>query len=308
MKKDKLNILQKIWLEVLWIIVRIFALLPHWFKYYVVENFIFVILYYCLRYRIKVVRMNLRKSFPEKSEAEIRKICKKYYYTLSEMIVDTLNTAFMTERKAKHLLVVDEEEAKKQAQLTKNQDWIALTAHFGCWEYATYWGFYDKTKVVMGVYHPLHSKVTEKLFERMRDVEVATTVPMHDSLRFFLRHRGKEKKGRNYVLGLIADQNPPKRPDSHWFNFLNQETIFFDGGEKLAMRCHLPVYFVKMERIQRGRYRMSFKEIYDGLSEIAPNEITERYVRNLEEMIRETPELWLWSHRRWKHKRTNAKN
>ena len=113
-------------------------------------------------------------------------------------------------------------------------------------------------------------------------------------------------EGKNLVMGLIADQNPPRRPDSHWFRFLNQDTIFFDGGEKLALRCNLPVYFVRMERLQRGRYQMSFEPIYDGVEEVAEYEITERYVRRLEAMICEHPELWMWSHRRWKHKRTNA--
>ena len=97
--------------------------------------------------------------------------------------------------------------------------------------------------------------------------------------------------------------NPPRRPDSRWFRFLNQDTIFFDGGEKLALRCQLPVYFVKMERLRRGRYEMSFELIYDGKEEVAEYEITQRYVRMLEAEIRRRPELWMWSHRRWKHKR-----
>ncbi|MDE5622441.1 MAG: lysophospholipid acyltransferase family protein, partial [Alistipes sp.] len=139
-----------------------------------------------------------------------------------------------------------------------------------------------------------------------RNYENSMTVSMRDCLRFYLRNREKGVGGKNLVMGLIADQNPPWRPDSHWFRFLNQDTIFFDGGEKLALRCHLPVYFVKMERLQRGRYRMSFERIYDGEEEVAPNEITGRYVSRLEEMIRERPELWMWSHRRWKHKRPDA--
>ena len=104
-------------------------------------------------------------------------------------------------------------------------------------------------------------------------------------------------------MGLIADQNPPRRPDSHWFRFLNQDTIFFDGGEKLALKCRLPVYFVRLERRRRGCYEMSFVPIYDGEEPVGPNEITERYVRLLEAEIRRCPELWIWSHKRWKHKR-----
>ena len=126
---------------------------------------------------------------------------------------------------------------------------------------------------------------------------------MKESLRFYLRNRAGGIGGRNLVMGLIADQNPPRRPDSRWFRFLNQDTIFFDGGEKLALRCQLPVYFVKMERLRRGRYEMSFELIYDGKEEVAEYEITQRYVRMLEAEIRRRPELWMWSHRRWKHKR-----
>ena len=148
--------------------------------------------------------------------------------------------------------------------------------------------------------------VTQTLQQRLRNYENSMTVAMKDSLRFYLRNRERGIEGKNLVMGLIADQNPPRRPDSHWFRFLNQDTIFFDGGEKLALRCNLPVYFVRMERLQRGRYQMSFEPIYDGVEEVAEYEITERYVRRLEAMICEHPELWMWSHRRWKHKRTNA--
>ncbi len=142
--------------------------------------------------------------------------------------------------------------------------------------------------MVVAVYHPLRSPVMECLYQRLRNSSFATTVAMKECVRFYVRHRETGIGGKNMVLGLIADQNPP---------------IFFDGGEKLALKFRLPVYFVRMERIQRGRYRMSFELLYDGVEEVAENEITERYVRRLESMICERPELWMWSHRRWKHKR-----
>ena len=118
----------------------------------------------------------------------------------------------------------------------------------------------------------------ERLYQRLRNYENSMTVAMKDSLRFYLRNRERGIEGKNLVMGLIADQNPPRRPDSHWFRFLHQDTIFFAGGEKLALRCNLPGYFVRMERLQRGRYQMSFEPIYDGVEEVAENEITERYV------------------------------
>lgn len=293
--------MQRIGLKALWLGARVFAAMPYWFKYYVVENLIFVLLRYCLRYRMKVVKTNLRNSFPEKDERELAVIRRRFYRTLAEIFVDTINLAGLTPEKGRSLLTVKGLEEQKER--VGGRDWIAMTAHFGCWEYCSFWGLYDPTQIVVAVYHPLRSRIVEAFYQRLRNGDYATTVAMKESLRFYLRNRAGGIGGRNLVMGLIADQNPPRRPDSRWFRFLNQDTIFFDGGEKLALRCQLPVYFVKMERLRRGRYEMSFELIYDGKEEVAEYEITQRYVRMLEAEIRRRPELWMWSHRRWKHKR-----
>ena len=304
MNRTEMTLLQRAELELLWLWAWLFAVMPYWFKYYVVENLLYFLLCYVLRYRRKVVLRNLRNSFPEKSERELAEICRRFYRTLAELFVDTINMAHMSADKARTVLTVKGLEEHRAA--VKGRDWIALTAHYGCWEYCSYWGLYEPSQMLVAVYHPLRSVVMECFYQRLRNYENSTTVAMKECLRFYLRNRETGIDGKNLVMGLIADQNPPRRPDSHWFRFLNQDTIFFDGGEKLALRCHLPVYFVRMERLQRGRYQMSFELLYDGEEEVAPNEITERYVRRLEAVIVERPELWIWSHRRWKHKRKNA--
>ena len=106
MKRAELNFAQKVWLESLWLGARFFAVLPYWFKYYVVENLLFFILYYCLRYRMKVVNENLRNSFPEKSVGELAVIRRNFYRTLAEIFVDTVNMAHMGEEKARTVLTV----------------------------------------------------------------------------------------------------------------------------------------------------------------------------------------------------------
>lgn len=301
MEKPELNMFQRLWLEILWGGMRLFAVLPYWFKYYFVENFLFFLLCYVLRYRRRVVQENLRNSFPEKSERERWIIRRRFYRTLAEIFIDTVDLARRSTSRARETLSI--EGFEEQVQRVKGRDWIAMLAHFGCWEYCSYWGLFEPSQMIVAVYHPLRSPVMECLYQRLRNSFYATTVAMNDCVRFYLRHRETGVDGKNMVLGLIADQNPPRRPNSHWFRFLNQDTIFFDGGEKLARRFRLPVYFIRMERLRRGRYRMSFEQLYDGSEEVAENEITERYVRHLERMICERPELWMWSHRRWKHKR-----
>lgn len=296
-----LNLIQRLWLEFMWLLARLFAILPYWFKYYVVETVLFVLLRYVLRYRMCVVTQNLRHSFPEKSAGELKELRRKFYWTLAELFVDTLDLAHMTPAKGRRILRV--KGLEEHLQRVGDGNWIALTAHFGCWEYCSFWGIYAPTQVVVAVYHPLENRLADHFYRRLRSGDYAVPVPMRESLRYYLRNETCGVGGRRLVMGLIADQNPPRRPDSHWFRFLNQDTIFFDGGEKLALRCHLPVYFVKMDRVRRGRYEMSFEAIYDGREPVGDNVITERYVRKLESEIQRRPELWMWSHKRWKHKR-----
>ena len=237
MKRTELNFVQKVWLESLWLGARVFAMMPYWFKYYIVENLLFFIIYYCLRYRMKVVKANLRNSFPEKSEQERAAVCRSFYRTLAEIFVDTVNMAHMGEEKGRTVLTVkgfEEHYAK-----VHGRDWIAMTAHFGCWEYCSYWGLYERSQMLVAVYHPLRSKVMECLYQRLRNYENSMTVAMKDSLRFYLRNRERGIEGKNLVMGLISDQNPPRLPDSHWFRFLNQDRSSSTAGRnwRCAVTC-----------------------------------------------------------------------
>lgn len=200
MKRAELNFAQKVWLESLWLGARFFAVLPYWFKYYVVENLLFFILYYCLRYRMKVVNENLRNSFPEKSVGELAVIRRNFYRTLAEIFVDTVNMAHMGEEKARTVLTVKGFDEHYKA--VHGRDWIAMTAHFGCWEYCSYWGLYERSQMLVAVYHPLRSKVMERLYQRLRNYENSMTVAMKDSLRFYLRNRECGVDGKTSSWGL----------------------------------------------------------------------------------------------------------
>ena len=189
MKRTDLTILQRFWLETLWLGARVFAVMPYWFKYYVVENLLFVLLYYCLRYRMKVVKTNLRNSFPEKSERELAVIRRRFYRTLSEIFVDTINMAYMNEEKGRTVLTV--KDVEKHVEAVHGRDWIAMTAHFGCWEYCSYWGLYERSQMLVAVYHPLRSKVMEELYRRLRNYENSMTQPDR-------RHRRQEPRDGAY--------------------------------------------------------------------------------------------------------------
>ena len=302
-KITDLNIGQRITLELLWGFTWCIAVLPYWVKFYLLEPLLYGILYHLLHYRRRVIEENLRASFPEKSEEELRTIKCDFYHNLAEVIIGTFNMVHLTDKKIRRYFNMRHFEQLKREM--PDEHIIVLFAHHGLWELGAFWTMAEPTHESLGIYHELRSKVLDLFYQRLRTTPYSTPVQKKESMRFLLHHFKEGVRGRKMAMGLIADQHPniPVNADTHWFDFLNQETVFFDGGEQLAMRYHMPVYFAPMFRVGRGRYEMEFELIYDGKEQVEKHEITERYVRRLEQMIRRDPALWMWSHRRWKHKR-----
>ena len=139
----------------------------------------------------------------------------------------------------------------------------------------------------------------EHFYRRLRNL--APTIirtPMKETLRYYLRNRGQ---GKGVILGLISDQSPRMTADTEWLDFFGRKTAFVDGGERLAIKFGLPAYFCYTRRVRRGEYAVRFVQIYDGVEHVEHHDIMRRYARLLEQMVAECPELWMWSHNRWRH-------
>ncbi len=245
---------------------------------------------------------NLGYAFAERTQKERNEIRSNFYKILSEVFVSTLAIA-SPKMKGKFDDVDDmTTEAAELRELTKGKNWVGLSAHFGMWEHNMFWGEFSGCYTI-GAYHKLKSPVMEALFLRLRTRHpYVVVVERKQMLRFCLKNRDGIN-GRNIVIGLIADQKSGKYADSNWIDFLGRETIFFEGGEKLALKMNYPVYFTYYKRHGAGKYSFAYDTIYDGTEEVEPFEITRRYVQRLEKEIRLHPEMWLWSHNRWKYKR-----
>lgn len=282
----------------LWALCYCVALHPRCIRYGCYKPFVAFIMRRVVRYRYAVITTQLRESFPEKSEAEIADIRHRYYDHLAEMIVDTLSLARINNKRRRESTVFDLP-ADFHEQI-KGRDVVALTSHYGFWECALNIFLETPEHRIVGAYRPIKSAIVDKLFRRLRNNDEVDIVPSQQLMRHFLTNRNG-KSGKYLIAGLIADQNCPPTKDCCWHRFLNHDTIFFDGGEHLAVKYHLPVLYLELERIEAGRYRHHFTILYDGVEEVAPHEITERYARSLERTIVAKPEYWMWSHRRWKH-------
>lgn len=293
-EKTQLTILQKIALESLWIVCRGFAMLPDFIRHGIFTNLSYAILR-LLRYRRKVMMDNLHRSFPDKTEQELKKICDKAYYNLAEQIINTISQAGISQKEMLHRLQMPN--AEEVRKLIDGRSAIFLLGHYGPWEAGLAVSIAIPELQLVGVYHALKNQVIDELLKRIRIKPNIELVEMKRVTRYFLDNRGNFPM----ALGLIADQNPTYRSNMPWYKFLHQWTAFFDGGEMLATKYKLPVYYFSPRRIKAGHYEGIFTLIHDGVEPIEQYTITERYVRMLEKDIIEHPEMWMWTHRRWKH-------
>jgi len=279
------------------VLCKITARLPFWVIFRLADIF-YVLIYYVVRYRRKVVHENLTKSFPEKSPEEIRRITKKFYHHLSDLGLETIKFNRMTEKEIDDRLKVNDldiyEEYYKQGKSI-----VLLGQHHNNWEWSGSIQRFIKAQYLV-VYNPVRkNKALERFILDTRERFGAKSIQVNHSVRTALAFNKAERPG---ALILAADQTP--QPNSQfWTMFLNQETAFFPGPMKIAIKTNQPVVLHHTRKVGRGRYEVFHYKLIENPAEVEPEEILMAYVRRLEEIIKAEPEYWLWSHRRWKHKR-----
>jgi KDO2-lipid IV(A) lauroyltransferase len=248
-----------------------------------------------------VVQQNLKNSFPEKSESERFEIEKKFYKHLSDLIFESIKTMSISpETMKKRFVFSNLSELIKYFDQGKSV--IAVSGHYGNWEWGPLAAAYELKEKVLVVYKPLSDKRFEKLINSMRSRFGAVMVPMKNTLRKIIDH-----KDQPHVLVLVGDQTPP-REESHYFtNFLNQSTAIFLGVEKIAVRTNDPVIYFSINKIKRGYYECSIKHLVEAPDQTSEFEITNIHTQQLENIILKNPEYWLWSHKRWKFSPDNLK-
>ena len=297
MKKSR-EIYENVVVWLLWCWCYLFALLPHSFRYGAFTTFVAFVMRKWAHYRYDVIVRQLRESFPEKCEEEITEICNRYYRHLAEMIVGTLSLAGMNDKK--RAKATEFNLTENFHEVIKGKNVVVLTSHYGFWEIALNLYLATPKHHLVVAYRPLKSSIMDKLLRRLRNNKSVDVMPSKQLVRHYVANRNGIN-GKNIVVGLISDQNCPPSKGCCWHSFLNHDSLFFDGGEQLAVKFGLPVFYLELERVKAGVYRHNYTQIYNGQEEIKPHEITERYVRCLERTIEAKPEHWMWSHRRWKN-------
>ena len=252
-----------------------------------------------IRYRRKVVMSNLRRAFPDKDDRELRRICMGFYRNLADITAETVKLLTISDKEVLRRCRFSEEGHKKMMQYySEGQSFIGVLGHIGNWEWVPPMVSLHLPFPVVPVYRPMKDKVIDRLLLKIRGRYAHELVSKKNTGRLMVRYR---KLGKPYIMGLIADQTP--NPEhAYWTRFLEQDTPFFSGPEKLAISFKMPVFFVALRREKRGHYYLHTELLSEKPWELEEGVLLQMFVERLEAEIQRQPAHWLWSHRRWKHK------
>ncbi len=265
---------------------------------YFLSDILYLKLYYLFRYRVKVVRSNLLNSFPDKSREEILRIERKFYRHFCDLMFESIKLFSMSEAENRRRCTLTNPEILDEFY-AKNRSVIIVSGHYNNWEIGgTIFPKYLKHRV-MGIYSPLSNAFFNKKFALSRGKLGLTLVSKKEVSEWFALHDGEP-----WVSLFATDQSPTHSKSVFWLNFLNQETAVLTGTERFAQKYNQPVVYVHIDKLKRGYYQMSLTTLCDEPTQLREGEITELHTRMLEQKIIEHPEFWLWTHRRWKRKKT----
>lgn len=278
----------------LMILFKLISYLPLSFLY-LLTDILYLIGYHILRYRRKVIQENLRHAFPEKSQKERERIAQKFFRNLTDSFAETIKMYSMSKEELNRRIVVNNKELVLDA-IRNGEVVIGMTGHFFNWEMHLLQTSANITNQLDVVYLKVNNPFFEKLMLKIRTRFGAGLIERASFQRDYLRKRDQPR-----LIVLAADQRPTMGDIRYWAPFMNRETAFFEGGEKLAKRFNHPVVYAYVEKPQRGHYTFTYSLMDSPPYESSEaHSITDEFIRLLEKNIKEQPEIYLWSHNRWK--------
>ena len=283
--------------------IRTFSLLPLSVLYCIADYLLYPVMRYVIRYRLKVVRKNINQSFPKKTIREREQLINAFYHGFAATIVEVVYGYRVSDQEMRERVVFDNLELLENVAHQKKGVFL-MFGHLGNWEWMADLGkrYVDSNIKEYNVYRQLRSPSADNAMKILRSKRGGGCIEKNQILRRLVTLR---KENHPLVIGMIADQKPSPRSTQVWTTFLNQDTAFLTGTEVLARKFDFPVIYVHLESPKRGYYRAHFELITDQPTTTENGEITLKYAQYLETNIQTQPELWLWSHDRWKWGRPN---
>ncbi len=282
-------------------IVSILSRIPLRVHYFFADWLLYPVIYHIARYRRKIVAENLRNSFPEKTEAQRKQLEKDFYHQFCDTIVECIYGYHISDEEIHQRMAFENMDEINRLILAAGGG-MFMMAHLSNWEWMTSCQQWMPAPITqMNVYRKMKNAAMDKTLLAIRSRHGGVCVDKQRILREMVRFRGANTP---VAVGLICDQKPRPEVTRIWLPFLNRETGFLDGGEMLSKKFNYPVFYTYVTRTRRGYYNVQMHVLFAEPRQAAEGEITAAYARILEKNIREQPALWLWTHNRWKWKKS----
>lgn len=279
------------------LLLRMVSHSPFWLLYGISDLF-YLLVENVIRYRRKVIDENLRFAFPEKSEAERTHLRKKFYRHFCDMMFEAVKLHHISDKQLKKRLTVKNLEVLSGIPESKKGA-VLLAMHHSNWEWGSAVANYLEPTLLM-VYNPMRNNdPMDKFLLQTRQQWGGEGVVTRNVIRRVFSYI---KQNKRFFLWLAADQSA-KKGTHYWTIFLNREAPFFLGPVKLARKLNQPLIFQSTRKVSRGKYEIDFELLFDEPAKASEREVLRAYVKKMEAIIYDQPEHYLWSHRRWKHKR-----
>jgi len=279
---------------ILWAI----SILP--FKiFYLFSDLAYILVYYIIGYRKKVVYENLKLVFPNKPEKELLAIRKKFYKHMCDMFLEMIKTMSMSEKEMRKRFQITN--IPYVQELEKRKNIMVMASHYASWE----WGIIlqkDINATAFGVYKKIKNPYFDKLVRDIRAKYNSVLINTKETIPTVLNNH---RKGIKALYGFVSDQSPKIEKAIHWVDFMNINVPAFTGAEMLSKKCDLAVCYFKIEKLKRGYYKATYVPLAENPKDFKDFEITDLFLKEVEKQVYEAPEYYLWTHKRWKHRGKN---
>ncbi len=250
-----------------------------------------------LRYRVRVARENLSQALPELDASARRRVLRRHYRVFADVLFELPRVAVMRPADLRERLRLPDL-SRLRADFDRGHAVLLLTGHQCNWEWLLQAVALDVGVPFLCAYKPPHSQGADRLALGLRSRFGVRMVPGKRLLREVLRRRGTV-----HAIGMVADQMPTSSAGRVWLQFLGRDTAFFPGPAEIARAGAYSAYFLALRRLRRGHYEARFEPLAAPGDNLGVEEFTARYAAHVEALIRESPEDWAWTHRRWKLQR-----
>ncbi|MDE6342083.1 MAG: lysophospholipid acyltransferase family protein [Muribaculaceae bacterium] len=257
-----------------------------------------------VKYRRAICADNIRTSFPEMTEAEVKRTSRRFYSLLADYFVETVKLGSMGRDEMMRRMKFENVE-EVNADLRKGRNVSVFLGHIFNWEWVStmpLWLDLTTGARPCQIYHPLDNIAADQVFAALRTRFGATNLSMAEAPKALLE---MQRDGTTTITGYIADQTPPWNALHHWLTFLHHDTAVFMGAEKISRKLHAAAYYIDMRSPARGEYVARFVKMTPDSAKEKPGDLTQNYFDMLAASIRRDPARWLWTHRRWKHHRNH---